>query len=381
LSKPLRILRYHQRAAVGDGGMTGAIRRWADAVTQAGAIVTIAYDLGEPPVDRGPAKWSRVRHRAIGPFNLPRDMRSELRDADLLVLHSGWTAHNLRAASIARSLGVPYMLEPRGAYNPAIVRRNAVMKRVWWQIGERRLVEDAAAIHVFFDEERSDLAAIGYTGNVVVVPNGVHTPSHVVWSGSSSGYLLWLGRFDPEHKGLDLLIDAVASMEAALRPTIRLHGPDWAGGKRRTSDHIARRGMDQWLVTGPPVYGPEKQKLLTEASGFLYPSRWDACPNSVLEAVSIGIPTLCTPYPLGSYLARRGGAVLAEATVDGLAKGLLEFSDRDHMKAIGATGVEIARSEFRWVTVAERWLDQVQASLGTSRPRDERFTSTTGVTA
>ena len=34
-------------------------------------------------------------------------------------------------------------------------------------------------------------------------------------------------------------------------------------------------------------------------------SRWDACPNAVLEAVALGVPTLVTPYPLGRFLARR----------------------------------------------------------------------------
>ena len=370
----LRILRYHPRAAVGDGGMTGAIRRWSEALSLAGASVTIGYEEGEPPIDPGPTRWVPIGHRTIGPLKLPVDIDRYLRDVDLLVLHSGWTAHNLRAAAIARSLGVPYLLEPRGAYDPHILRRNENLKRLWWQAAEHTLVDRSMAIHAFFEDERSHLAALEYEGPVIVVPNGVQTPDGLRWSGAASGYLLWLGRFDPEHKGLDLLVDAVASLAPAQRPTIRLHGPDWRGGKRKTAERIARHDLGRWLLVGPPVYGPEKQRLLAEAAAFLYPSRWDACPNAVLEAVSIGVPTLCTPYPLGAYLGHRGGSVRAEASVSGLARALLELRDRDRMAAIGATGAALARSDFRWASVAERWLDQVEACLGGSQPHGMQST-------
>ena len=45
--------------------------------------------------------------------------------------------------------------------------------------------------------------------------------------------VLWLGRFDPTHKGLDLLVDAVRSLAPHERPRVRLHGPDRRGGKAR----------------------------------------------------------------------------------------------------------------------------------------------------
>ena len=350
--------------------MTGAIRRWSDAVSVAGAKVTIGYDEGEAPLDTGPTAWARIRHHVVGPLKVPTDMDRQLREIDLLVLHSGWTAHNLRAAASARALGVPYLLEPRGAYDPHILRRRRTLKRLWWQAGEHTLVDRSVAIHAFFEEERSHFSALGYGGRAVVAPNGVQTPDESRWSGADSGYLLWLGRFDPEHKGLDLLVDAVASLPPARRPLIRLHGPDWRGGKRRTEERIARHELGRWVHVGPAVYGPEKQRLLVEAAAFLYPSRWDACPNAVLEAVSMGVPTLCTPYPLGAWLGRRGGVMLAEASASSLAEALLELRERGRMKAVGEAGAALARSDFRWASVAHRWLDQVETCLGRSQ-RDE----------
>jgi glycosyltransferase involved in cell wall biosynthesis len=367
----LRIVRYHPRAAVGDGGMTGAVRRWSGAVARLGADVTIAYADGEPPPDRGLVSWTRVPHRGVGPLRVPVGLESLIGECDLLVLHSGWTAHNARAAAVARSHGVPYLLEPRGAYDPHIVARHSLQKRAWWLAAEHAVVDGAVAIHAFFDEERAHLDAIGYHGSTIIAPNGVETPQPVQWIGGG-GYLLWAGRYDPEHKGLDLLVNAVADLPAGDRPQIRLHGPDRRGGKTAVERLVQRRDVGRWVRVGPAVYGSDKARLLAAADAFLYPSRWDACPNAVLEAVAIGVPTLCTPYPLGAYLARRGAVVLADASVNGLRDALPRLADQDAMAQIGAVGTATAALDFRWPAVAEQWLAQVDGYLDRRRPATSR---------
>jgi glycosyltransferase involved in cell wall biosynthesis len=147
----------------------------------------------------------------------------------------------------------------------------------------------------------------------------------------------------------------------AERPILRLRGPDWRGRKRSVRAMAEARGVDGDVAIGMAAYGPAKISLLCGAQAFVYPSRWDACPNSVLEAVSLGIPTLTTPYPLGRYLAGRGGVVLAEADPPSLAEGLRVLLAADSGR-IGANGAQVAR-EFSWPRVAESWLRQVEACL------------------
>jgi glycosyltransferase involved in cell wall biosynthesis len=114
---------------------------------------------------------------------------------------------------------------------------------------------------------------------------------------------------------------------------------------------------------GDAAYGPAKRELLVASSGFVYPSRWDACPNSTLEAVSLGIPTLATPYPLGTYLAHRGGAVLAQPDAQSLAVGLRRLFS-DEAPTLGAQGARLVRDELGWDHVAGLWLEQAKALPG-----------------
>jgi glycosyltransferase involved in cell wall biosynthesis len=357
----MRIVRYYPRAVLGDGGMTAALRHWSEAVAALGEHVVIAFDGGTPPRD-SQVEWVDVRH--VGPawLRLPVGLQPVLRGADVMVMQSAWAAHNLRAGAAARNAGVPYVLEPRGAYDPHIVRRRRLLKRVWWRAAERRLVRDALAVHVFFESERAHLEALGCVVPRIVAPNGVVPPTTEHWDGGTGEYLLWVGRFDPEHKGLDLLVKAVAALPPGERPNLRLHGPDRRGGKHQLAELVARLGVEPWVQIGPPVHGPDKDRLMAAAGGFVYPSRWEAFGNAPAEAAALGVPVLATPYPLGRFLAEHDAAIVAEPSPQALADGLLALRG-PHAEEIGRNAARVVQQAFRWEDVARSWLEQARTLL------------------
>lgn len=356
----MRIVQYHPRAIVGDGGITNSVRRLSLAFARLGADPVIVCDATDrdPPLDG--VEWVTLRHVGRGTFRTPVGMRAALRDADLLVCNSAWTWHNVVAGRAARATGVPYVLAPRGAYDPLIRRRRKLVKDVWWAALERDLVRGSRAMHVFFASQEPHLRQLGYDGPVLVAPNGVEVPRDVRWDGGSGGYLLYLGRFDPEHKGLDLLVRAVASLPPGTVPPLHLHGPDWRGGREVVRQLVRELDVADRVVVGEPVYGDEKWRTFAAATGFVYPSRWEGFGNSVAEAAGLGVPCLVTPYPLGRYLAERGAAILAEPDVASLATGLRQLASGD-AAAIGARAVELIEDELSWDAVARRWLEQAAA--------------------
>lgn len=363
LSQPLRVVRYHPRAASGDGGMSNAIRGWSPAMVEAGAEVTVAFEDGTPPRNSGGVRWARVEHRGPHALRVPVGLGSILEQTDLLVLHGAWTSYNLRAGALARAAGVPYLLEPRGAYDPAIFRRRRIAKRIWWWAGERNLVAGAAAMHAFFSAQVDHVRGVGYEGPVIVAPNGIDAPVPGSWKREPSGFILWLGRFDPQHKGLDLLVRGVAGLPPTDRPLLQLRGPDFRGGKAVIENLVHELGVESWVTVGPAVYGAAKRGLLLQADAFVYPSRWEGCGNSVLEAISYGLPTLCTTYPLGEFLAERGAAFLARPTPEALGAALMALRDRARADEVGRIAAQVARDHFSWLHVARSWLAQASGVL------------------
>jgi glycosyltransferase involved in cell wall biosynthesis len=355
----VRFVQYHARAASGDGGITNSVRRLSEGLARAGVQPVIVCDDDAPAPDLPGVEWRQTPHRRVGPWLIPSGLEAAFEGADVVVLNSGWTVHNLLAGRAARRVGAPYVLAPRGAYDPLILRRRGVAKRLWWRAAEGDLVHRSRAVHVFFERQRAHLTALGYDGDLIVAPNGVSTPADVHWTGAGD-YLLYIGRFDPEHKGLDVLVRSIAAAPRGSLPVLRLHGPDWRGGKARLQALVRSLGVEDRVMLGEPVHGAAKWRTFAEAVGFVYPSRWEGFGNSAAEAAAIGVPTLVTPYPLGSYLAARDAAFLAEPTVPGLLDGLRRLLGPEGPR-IGASASELVRREFSWDAVARSWEQQVAA--------------------
>jgi glycosyltransferase involved in cell wall biosynthesis len=357
----MRIVHFYPRAAAGDGGITNSVKYLSDAMVKHGAELVIAFEGGNAHIQDG-VRWVPIRLAGPRGLKFPVGLAEILDGADLMVLHSAWVFHNIAAAKVARRAGVPYVLAPRGAYDPHIVARRRFIKAAWLATMERRLLRRSVAVHIFFESERAHLNALGYDGPVIVAPNGVEPPADVTWDGGSGGYVLWLGRFDPEHKGLDLLIEGIAKLPRESRPQLHLHGPDWRGQKSGVRELVRSRGLDPWITVDGSLHGADKWEAFARATGFVYPSRWEGFGNSVAEAISIGLPTLVTPYPFGRELALRSGALLTEASSEGLADGLKRLSGPE-ARAVGRSGAEFARGHLSWDVVARSWLRQAEGVL------------------
>ncbi|MDE3101414.1 MAG: glycosyltransferase [Chloroflexota bacterium] len=356
----MRVLLYYPRAFTGDGGMTGAVQRLAVGMAALGVDVTVAFDDGAEDHDAQGVHWCGVPHGGRGRFRACRDPDRAVRDADVVVVHSAWTLANVVMARAARRRAVPYVIAPRGAYDPMIVHRHRLTKLAWWWLAERMLVTAASAIHVFFESELAHLRALGFRGRVIVAPNGVEAPPGVRWDGGSGGYVLWMGRFDPQHKGIDVLLEAVALLPPSQRPLLRLHGPDWRGKKERVRETVRSLGIDPWVSVAEQLRGPAKWRALSQARGFVYPSRWEGFGNSLAEAAAIGVPALGTPYPLARYLAERGAVFLAPPTAAGLADGL-HLLTSTAAREVGRAGETVARRDLSWSAVAGAWAEQLAA--------------------
>ncbi len=364
MDRPLRIAHYYPRAVVGDGGCTTSVRGWAAGLASVGVDVVVAYDAVDARQgwSEGRVEWRPIQHRRLGSLKSPAGIGPVLADIDVLVLHSGWVYHNLRAAAWARNTGIPYVVTPHGAYDPNVLRRRAAIKSAWWRVGERHLLDRALAVHLFFDAERENLARLRYRGRVMIAPNGVDVPP-IASEQQRAPYALWMGRFDVETKGIDLLLRAQASLPHERRVDLRLHGPDWRNGKQRTLQLIRDLDLGDSVRVGPAVYGVEKWSLLRECGVFLFTSRWDSSSMMVLEAAGAGAPIVATSTTsLGRELAASGAAILVEPTPAGIATGMLTGASQQG-RLIGCRAAAVVGMEFTWPAVAVRLLDQLQPLL------------------
>lgn len=359
----MRMVHYYPRAWVGDGGCTSAVRGWASAVAETGAEVTVVSDgQGQPPTIAH-VHWLATPHRGWGRMRAPVGLEPILDGGDVLVLHSGWVYHNLKAARSAARSRIPYLLTPHGAYDPNIFKRRSGSKRIWWKAFEQQLVTRARAVHVFFEEQRDELRQLGYTGPVIVAPTGIAIPA---WKPQAqrADFLLWMGRFDVEIKGIDLLLQALASLDPSARPPTRLHGPDWRGGKEQTRQMVRELGLEDSVTIGPPLYGAEKSEALRDCGLFIFPSRWEGQGLIALEAAAVAAPLVVTnTTSVGRHLASARAAFLVEATPHSIAAGIVRGRFSADAAECGIRASQFVKERFSWPVVAASYAEQLRALL------------------
>ena len=352
----MRVVHYHPEMFLGESGTASAARGWAEAIKSLGVPVLALVDgdsIRLPPSRDLPVV--ALTHALRGRAQVPVHFVDLLERGDLVVLHGGWQLKNAVVASSVARRKIPFVVTAHAAYDPHVFGSRRFAKWLWTTVLERKELERALAVHLFFSEECDGLERLHVHTPTIIAPNGIATPTDRAWDGGSGGYLLWLGRFAPRHKGLDLLIRALHELPPDSRPKLRLHGPDWRSQKEVVQALVRELDLGRWVHIGDPVYGDDKWELIRRSAACVYPSRWEGCSMAVLEAISLGVPTLVTPYAMGESLARDDAVIRVGWSPRDIADGILRLGSPEAGK-VGRRASEIARTKFEWRTVAESWL-------------------------
>jgi glycosyltransferase involved in cell wall biosynthesis len=257
---------------------------------------------------------------------------SMVAQADMVHFHLAGERSLLRKlpiAAMARLLGKPYIVHVHASSPHSLFDRTP-----GWAT---RSVLDHAARIVALSESWADAIRPQVTGVVIeVIPNPVRF--FPIRRTSPHKTVLFAGKLEAR-KGYRTLLQAIPEI-------LKLH-PDamfvFAGnGETAEASRIVERlGVSRSVQVLGWVSPLEMDGLYGDASVFCLPSRNEGVPMSVLEAMSHGVPVVCTPVGgLPEIIDDGKNAILAQ--VDDAASlttgivGLLD--DRQHAEALGMAG-------------------------------------------
>lgn len=208
------------------------------------------------------------------------------------------------------------------------------------------------------DATKAEMVSAGIQASKIrVLHNAIDTdtwvPSHVsmrddLGIGGSFPVIGYVGRIDPE-KDLDTW------MRAAAAATHQSTGARFVlvgeGRNSMTEDHL--RDLAQRLGIADQVLFPGYRSQLQPAYAafdiFLFTSRREGLPNSILEAMAMGLPVVTTDVAGAKELVDNGktGFVLPQGDVDGLARAVRALA-RDHSLrlAMGQAGRDRVERHF-----------------------------------
>ena len=153
----------------------------------------------------------------------------------------------------------------------------------------------------------------------VIIPNPVKSglPS---WCGQNSNKIINFCRLEKQ-KNLPLLIDAFEQLHKEYDDFELLIYGDGREGDALKS-FITERGIEQFVHIYPAVNNIHR--VASACRMFVSSSDYEGLSNSMLEAMAMGMPTVCTDCPCG------GARMVIENNVNGI---LVPVGDRDALVA------------------------------------------------
>jgi glycosyltransferase involved in cell wall biosynthesis len=357
----------------GTNGGDRVIYNLAKATAELGGQVFVFGLSNKPPLAIGQVKvhnFSPPRD----PFSLPADLKRRLRTVkpDFVHFHGVYTPRSARLARWLRRQGIPYAVSPHGGLMKEVLSRGHTRKVAYLAVFGRTFCREASLLHCISDAEAEAVSHFFRDVPAVIAPHGLERIDLSTLDAqalrreypTTKGKRIFgfLGRLDPAHKGLDLLVDAWARARTSLNHVVLvLAGPDWKNRTLALRRKVSELGVHESILFVGPRIGPPKFDFLASCDAFIHPSRWEAgVPFSVLDALEIAKPCLVSDGSFFSNFFRQHLAgIQVQSTTDGIAVGLrylAQASDAELQK-MGTNGRNAVLQEFSWERTAQKVLE------------------------
>jgi glycosyltransferase involved in cell wall biosynthesis len=262
-------------------------------------------------------------------------LRSNSARFDAVIVHGIWHYHLVGVSRALHGGAVPYFVILHGMLNPWFKRTyplKHLKKSLFWHGAVRAALRHAAAV-LFLCEEEHRLARLTFPlDQMTKVFTGLgtkiqqHSAELLIERHPecrSRRLLVFLGRIC-HTKGCDLLMEAFARV-AGDHPSahLLLCGPDEERCQSGLMRLASKLGIANRITWPGPLYGELKWAALAAADLFVLPSRCEAFPITVLEALGCGKAVLITEdVNIHPTIGNSGAGLVCKTTVASISAAL-----------------------------------------------------------
>jgi len=303
------------------------------------------------------------------PSALKNYICSHINQDDLVVLNGIFHPTIYSISRLLKKQKIPYIVAPHDVYHPDIFDKNPHVKLTYWYLLEKRLLQQARGIQVLEKSQEKWLKQRGIRPPIFEVPNGflethIYSESILRWSKEETIKLLYFGRIDTHHKGLDLLISAFSEVTAAYDTHLTIQGPE--KGDKATLQQQAELLLKAANISFlPPEYIKPSPLVMAEHDIFCLPSRFEGFGMAAMEAMMVGRVLLVSEEAgIAKYVKASGCGVVVKPEVSAIRDGLLELCQRRlEWQEMGLKGRHYVLEHLGWEKIAVIALTQYQSLL------------------
>lgn len=339
---------------LGDGGAARVVSVLAEGLAAQGYKVTIcSYPLKNKEEYRHSDKVKYIKfnmnHRQGGLYKIERivKLRKEIKKHKNAVVISFEYFMNMQ--TVVAMIGLKNKLIISERNDPARVGGKTPTKQI------RNFLYQFADCLVCQTQEAQEYFPKNIQKKSVVILNPVKENLPERWQGERRKDIVNFCRLEKQ-KNLPLLIDSFEDFHKEHTDyTLTIYGD----GKERTSleEYIKGKRLDGYITLHHAV--SDVHDRIKDAMMFVSSSNYEGLSNSMIEAMAIGLPTICTDCPCGGarMVINDGvnGLLVPVGNKEVLVKMLYRIAENESLqKSLGLNG-ETIRNELSSDMIVKKW--------------------------
>lgn len=285
------------------------------------------------------------------------DLPNPFNSPDIIIVEQFYGFAGKRIIRELEKSNSPYVIIPRGELTYLAQKRKYWKKAIANALIFYRFSRKAAAIQYLTDQEQVD-SGEKWNKKGIVIPNGITVPCKTKTEYCNSGIrCIAIGRIEPYHKGLDMLIEACGMIADNLRKvlcTIDIFGPDYDGRVAELKKQINMLGLEEIIRCHEGLYGADKERELLNSDVFLLTSRFEGHPMALIEALSYGLPCVVTRGSnMKEEVERYQAGWTAENDTESIKEALLNMIENQSLVSTKGKNAIILSEQYRWDKIAQ----------------------------
>lgn len=280
------------------------------------------------------------------PFNNP----------DLVIIHGIYIPFYARIVKYLVRNNIPYILVPHGSLSRSAQKIKPLKKIIGNFIVFNRIINNAIAIQYLSEEEKN--TSVAKKGYGFIGSNGINVnPIEKNFSIQDQLKIIYIGRIDPFHKGLDILLEACNLIKEDLRKnciSLSIYGPDHEGGKAKVTKLINTYGIQDIVSLNDGIFGEQKKSLLLNSDIFIQTSRFEGQPLGVMEALAYGLPVIVTPGTnMSDDVSKHRCGWTTELSAEDISKTIIKaYNEQKKLSSFSKNALEYIKNNFEWRKVS-----------------------------
>lgn len=285
---------------------------------------------------------------------------------DIIVFEEVYKLEYIKLYKECLKINVPYVIIPHGCLVSMEQNRKKLKHIIANILLFNRFIGKAVAVQ-YLNKQEQQSSEFKSQKNIII-PNSIE-PGQIISQPNYNPFnFIYIGRYDIEIKGLDLLIDTFITLKdwcLKHNVVLNLYGPENTENTNILNSKIQESDCCKTIKINGPVYAEEKFRKLQEAAAFIQTSRNEGQPMSIMEALSFGVPCIVTyATSFGEYCNENNCGIGVNFSKDELTNAIKEiYNNKTYREICKQNAFLCARRDFDIKKVATHTLEMYKSLI------------------